>query len=359
MKNLRQKIIPALLLLFLSNTNAAMQESIQRQVTAVELQAATISKKDFEIIEGRFHDGLGTFAELSLANELIVLSKISQPLFSLSRSREKMQAAIDALPPAHAHRQIFQLEISRIEMATRRGARQLLVQSSQKTLQQVLHVPREYVNARAGDVRLVFTDGAVMPISVKTDKSDKVAVAEGQTPDIREKWAKRYFSVSNNEFTQMMNEIGFASVAELKSDYLNVAHLVAVILMRKLELTDCELTDFSHARVGNLEAAKYLLRQLLHYKKGNDSSRVIIFDRQTSEVKWESLLEVINIDSLTAEQISFLPSKPRGSHRIASEFGLKVDGKTIVSFQIKHKRGKARGTEKYRAFGDITTRLRL
>jgi len=86
---------------------------------------------------------------------------------------------------------------------------------------------------------------------------------------------------------------------------------------------------------------------------------VIIFDRVTSEVKWESLLDEIDIERLTAERITFLPSRPRHPHPIASEFGLKIDGTTVVSFQIKHKRGRARGTSEQYEFSDITTRLRL
>src|SRR5215475_102224 len=47
-------------------------------------------EKEFEITEGVFHDGLGTFAELSLANRLIAIARISQQPFDLSRSEAKM-----------------------------------------------------------------------------------------------------------------------------------------------------------------------------------------------------------------------------------------------------------------------------
>src|SRR5437870_2555010 len=96
--------------------------------------------------------------------------------------------------------------------------------------------------------------------------------------------------------------------------------------------------------MGNLGAAKYLLTQLLRYKKGNDSSHVIIFDRRTAEVKWESLLDSIDIDGLSLERISILPSRPREGRSMSSTFGIKVDGKTVVTFQVKHKRGALRET---------------
>ncbi|MEW6208820.1 MAG: hypothetical protein AB1631_10670 [Acidobacteriota bacterium] len=317
-----------------------------------------IGKTDFEVIEGIFHDGLGTFAELSLANELITLAQLDQPPFDTSRAEAKMKDAIGRLPPQHTARTIFQREITNIKSAAKKGAAALLDFIKPARLLRVHHTAREFSNARAGDIRLECEGRAALPVSVKTDKSGKVAVSEGQTPDIAEKWAERYFRVSPGELEAMIKELGFSSRADLKSNYLNVSRLVAEILIRKLGLEGASLTDFSRARVTNLEAAKYLFRQLLRFKHGDDESHVIIFDRLTAEVKWESVLEGIDIDSLTADRISLRPSRPRG-HPIASEFGIKVDGRAVVSFQIKHKRGASRGTARQYQFSDITTRLMI
>ena len=319
---------------------------------------ALLSKTDFEIIEGRFHDGLGTYAELSLANELIALKQLAQKPFDTRSCYEKMQRAIEQLPSSHPSRAIFEQEIKNIEKATRQGAIELLEKSDKGILKQVRHVAGEFANAKAGDIRLEFTDQGAMPVSVKTDKSGKVAVAEGQTPDIGPKWAERYFRVSESERNVIITELGFDSMAQLKSHYLNVARFVAEVIIRKLELTECQPTNFSQAQVGNIEAVKYLFRQLLQYKKGNDGSLVIIFDRSTSVVKWESLLEAVDIDSLTKSRISFRPSRPRKGS-VGSEFGIKVDGKVVVTFQVKHKRGSLRETSRREEFGDITTRLEI
>ncbi|MGA9773242.1 MAG: hypothetical protein WBV94_29695 [Blastocatellia bacterium] len=326
---------------------------------AQSAQAPAISKAEFDVIEGVFHDGLGTYAEVLLGNELIALAHLSQAMFDASPSRAKMQDAINRLTVAHPSRAVFQQEIANIERAVKRGAVELLNRASPGKLARVYHTPREYQDAKAGDLRLEFNGRDLLPVSVKTDKSGKVAVAEGQTPDIESKWAERYFKVSRAEMDKMIRELGFDSVAELKTHYLNVARLVAEVLIHKLDLMDCQPTDFSRARVRDLSAAKYLFRQLRHFKRGNDDSRVIIFDRSTGEVKWESLLDEIEIDKLTADRISFLPSRPRSPHEIASEFGLKIDGRTVVSFQIKHRRGRLRGTARQYEFSDITTRLRL
>lgn len=322
------------------------------------LAKAQLAKTEFEIIEGRFHDGLGTYAELSLANALIDEAKIFQSHFDTSTSHNKMMRALTELPETHPGKIIFSNEIANIEKATRRGAIEILSRTQGK-LQRVVHTAREYADAKAGDLRLEFADHRAIPISVKTDKSNKVAVAEGQTPDIWAKWANRYFRVSESEWQAMMMELGFASASELKAHYLNVSQIVALIMIRKLELNNCEMNNFSRAKVGNIEAAKYLFRQLLHYKKGNDNSRVIIFDRTTGEVKWESVLDELEIDSLTNERISFRPSRPKKGHSIASEFGIKIDGRVVVTFQIKHRRGAARNTEHKLEFSDITTRLQV
>jgi hypothetical protein len=325
----------------------------------VRARQQALSKSDFDVVEGIFHDGLGTFAEVALANELIAQAGLNQTPFDESRSMAKMKSAINRLPQSHASRATFEREIANIKAATKAGAAQLLNSVKPFRPVKVRHTALEFADAKAGDLRLEFEGRPELPVSVKTDKSSKVAVAEGQTPHIQEKWAARYFKVEPDEFNRIIAELGFSSVAELKSHYLNVARLVARVMIEKLGLVDCEPTNLSKARVTDLPAAKHLLHQLIAFKSGRDRSRVIIFDRATGEVKWESLLDGVDIDNLTAERISFLPSRPRGGHPIASEFGIKIDGKTVVSFQIKHKRGSARETSRRYEFSDITTRLRI
>jgi len=334
--------------------------SAHRINTAINAaQSPELSTTAFDIIEGHFHDGLGTYAEVMLANELISLSRIKQQPFDVTRSRAKMLDAIKRLPATHTSREIFQREIANIESGIKRGAAELLKQAGGARLTGVRHTALEYANAKAADLRLEFDSRADMPVSVKTDKSNKVAVAEGQTPLIEEKWAERYFRVTRGDLNKMIADLGFSSIGELKSNYLNVARLVAGVLISKLGLVDCKPDDFSRARVTDLGALKFLLHQLVLFKSGNDRSRVIIFDRSTGRVKWESLLDEVDIDLLTADRVSFLPSRPRGGHPIGSEFGVKIDGRTVVSFQIKHKRGSARSTIHHYEFSDITTRLRL
>src|ERR1051326_4801742 len=78
--------------------------------SAQSAEALAISKAEFDVIEGVFHDGLGTYAEVSLANELIALAHLSQALFDAAPSKAKMLDAINRLPAAHPNRAIFQQE---------------------------------------------------------------------------------------------------------------------------------------------------------------------------------------------------------------------------------------------------------
>lgn len=332
---------------------------IYAPASSFQAEQATLAPAEFEIIEGIFHDGLGTFAELKLANRLIEQAQSRQPLFDLTRSEAKMKAAIERLPAAHPARARFAQEQANVVAAIERGAARLLERIKPARLARVRHTAKEFANAKAADLVLELDNGARLPVSVKTEKSNKVAVAEGQTPDIHAKWAERYFQVSAAEFASLMRELGFASLAELKAHYLNVAQLVAQILIRRLGLVDCAPNDFSRARVTELEAAKFLLRQLLKFKHGSDGSTVIIFDRTRGAVEWETRLEAINIERLTAERISLRPSRPRAGQPIASEFGIKIDGQVVVTFQIKHRRGQARGGVRQFEFSDITTRLMI
>lgn len=348
-----------LLCIFALHITACAFVFAQASSSSAKQPPSQISSAEFEIIEGIFHDGLGTFAELKLANKLIEVAAIDQFPFDLSASEAKMREAVERLPASHPARKKFEAEKASIAAATERGATALLNRTDKSALVRVHHTAKDFSDAKAADLVLEFKRGLQWPISVKTEKSNKIAVAEGQTPEIFGKWAARYFQVSQEEFEALQRELGHDSLGNLKSNYLNVSRLAAEVLIRKLGLADCQLNDFSRARVTNLEAAKFLFRRLLQFKHGNDGSTVIIFDRESGAVAWESKLEGIDIEKLTAERISFRPSRPRNGQPIATEFGIKIDGQAIVTFQIKHKRGKARGTQRQFEFSDITTRLIL
>lgn len=318
-----------------------------------------LTKTEFEIIEGKFHDGLGTFAEQCVANELIKLSECGQSFFETEISCRKMQEAISSLPENDSHSAIFQREITSIQTGAKNAARILIDKIKPAQIQAIRHTPKDFEGAKAGDLVLELIEHPPVSISVKTDKSGKVAIADGQTPEVHKKWAERFFNVSEAEFQEIMTKLGFLTIDELKTHYLNVARFVAEILIRKLGLENYSLTDFSQAQITDIKAVQFLFRQLLKFKSGTDESHVLILDRTTGQPKWETLLDSIDIDALTAERISMRPSKPKKGKVIGSEFALKVDGNAVVTFQIKHKRGKSRTTNRRTEFNDITTRLMI
>jgi hypothetical protein len=185
------RALPLAAILSLSINGYGLRACALNCCLAQGAQAPALSKTEFEIIEGHFHNALGTYAEVALANDLITRARLSQPLFDPSVSRAKMADAINRLPFSHESRTVFKQEILHIEAAVKAGAVELLEHGGRAKLARVRHTPREYAEAEAGDLRLEFAGRGDMPVSVKTDKSGKVAVAEGQTPDIQAKWARR------------------------------------------------------------------------------------------------------------------------------------------------------------------------
>jgi len=139
------------------------------QVTKQPSSAQT----EFVIIEGIFHDGLGTFAELKLANALIELSGITQPPFDLKISEAKMREAIERLPTAHPARKKFESEKASIAAAAQRGAAALINRFGTASPARIHHTAREFSAAKAADLVIEFGSGERWPISVKMEKSNK------------------------------------------------------------------------------------------------------------------------------------------------------------------------------------------
>jgi hypothetical protein len=320
---------------------------------------STNSKTEFEKIEGRFHDGLGTYAEIVLANEIVKKYRINQQLFDYGNCIEKMDDAINRLPLNHRARSVFNDEIQNIKKGVVECANILESKFSINTPAKVLHTPNDFSNGKAADLQIIFSDNSNLLLSIKTDKSGKVAIADGQTPQIFDKWANRFFQMSRLEYDHLLSDLGYYSEDQLRKNYLNVANVVANIMICRLGIIDYEMNDFSLARSTNIDAVRYLLNQLLYYKSGSDNCQVIVIDRSTASVKWETRLDSIDISRVGLSDVSFVPSRPRHGRPISSEFGVKISGQTIVSFQIKHKRGKARDSGRRDEFSDITTRLRI
>lgn len=317
------------------------------------------TKAGFEILEGRFHDGLGTYAEITLANQIINMYRIDQPKIDYGNCFEKMYNVINSLSREDKIRELFSCEIENINRGVTESINILTSKFSIKDPIRVSHTPNDYSDAKAADLRIMCSDGNIILLSVKTDKSGKVAIADGQTSLIYEKWANRFFQMSRLEYNQMLNRLGYHSEDHMKLHYLNVANLAANIMIDKLGIVNYKIDDFSQARPTKIDSVKYLMTQLLYYKRGSDNCHVVVIDRSTASVKWETCLDSIDINNLILSDVTFVPSRPKYGRPISSEFGIKIQGKTVVSFQVKHKRGKARDTIRKDEFLDITTRLRI
>lgn len=316
-------------------------------------------KRDFEGIEGVFHDGLGTFAELSLANQLITLGDIAQRRFDLTFQQAKMETAIDSLPQEHPKRIAYPREIANIERAAAEAASMLLDQVARTELRGIEHVARDYAGAKGADLLLSFPNRPPLPGSVKTDKSGRQRSRTDRPRRFARSGPRDTSRLVTRNSTASCSTWASSRLPELKAHYLNVAEFVVEVMIRKLQLSNCSKTDLSYARTNNINAVKHVLSQLLVYKNGTDNSRVVILSRTSGQVIWETLLDTVDIDSLTSSEVSFRPSRPKFGRRVGSEFAVKVDGRAVVTFQVKHQRGAVHGTAREQEFRDITTRLTL
>jgi hypothetical protein len=154
------------------------------------------TKTEFEIIEGQFHDGLGTYAEITLANEIIETYGIDQQLIDYGNSIEKMNRAIERLPSKDATREIFKTEIENIKKGSTQCVALLRSKFRIQNPTSVFHSAKNFSNAKAADLQIICEDASRVLLSVKTDRSGKVAIADGQTPFIFEKWAHRFFQIT-------------------------------------------------------------------------------------------------------------------------------------------------------------------
>ena len=118
-------------------------------------------------------------------------------------------------------------------------------------------------------------------------------------------------------------------------------------------MINVEINNFKEAKITNRENLKYFLEQLKKFKNWKDNATVLLLDRLTWNIWFESILDNINTEKLDLEKLSFTPTKPR-NYKYATEPSMKYNCKTFIWFQTKHKRWKNPSNK----FWDITIRLR-
>ena len=144
-----------------------------------------------------------------------------------------------------------------------------------------------------------------------------MAISDGQTPKIFEKVYNRYFNLNQIDYDIIKLEL-FKTTDEsiIKKDFQNIALLTQTILIKQFNMQNAEINNFKYSTINNLENFQYFISQLKKYKNGKDDASVLLVNRTTGEIGFESILDEI-ID-IKIEDISFTPTIPR-SYTYATE----------------------------------------
>lgn len=312
--------------------------------------ARTPQDELYNEIEGQFHHSLGTLAELLIANEIISVQHLRQPLFEEARHREDINRALARLPPRLAHKApTLQSELTNVEAAARRAAIHLLALKPLLVLAEVRHTAAIH-GGRAADLVLVWSDGSESPVSVKTLKYPRLAIAElGQTPSIP-LFAEVFYQFTEDELNRLCEaELGM-SVPYARAHYRDTAHLLQHIVLRALEIEGAVVNDWSGGRPTRLDRIQHLLREVRRKIHGEDNSLLVILSRQDGSCGSSAQIDSLDVEALELGRVSFSPCRGVGGY--CTEIAIKVDNRRLLTHQVKHQRNPR--TE---AFRDITTRV--
>jgi hypothetical protein len=342
--------------------------------------ALGLSKREYDEVEGVFHDGLGTFAEIKILlaiRDCLGLEtqedERENAQLELLQSEEKMERAITRCSEAGDGR--AETLISEREAVRGCGQRALGCIDEQlrsdrwpgRSLDEVTsarHTATEFQGGQAADISLGFDDGGLVPVSVKTDKSGKVALAGiGQTGI--EQAAHAFYGVGMGRLNELAATKLDRSLDEAKADFLDIAELWRWIMIESLRLRnpdECEpdINDFSECRPTSAEGVSHLMEAVRGAIHGQDGSMLVVVDRKTGGASYGSRLDLLP-GEIGVDWIRFTTGRPQSGRRVGTSVGIKIarpgtpkgKSKTVFDHQVKHRRGRNRSI----AFSDITTRV--
>lgn len=313
-------------------------------------------KSIYEKIEWIFHDGLWTYFELLIIKNISEFYNILQDVI-LTESLEKMNLATDLYKKFFENNEYnidFDWEKKNIENWANNSLKIIQDIVWERKIIKVLHSAWDFRVWNARDIILILETNEEINLSLKTDKSWRMAISEWQTPKIFEKVYNRYFNLTFKDYILLKNELFWTDDEEsIFQDFQNIALLTQKVIIKQFSLINVEINNFKNAKITNLENFKFFLLQLKKFKNGKDNAFVLLVNRTTGNVGFESILDSLDLNNISLEDFSFTPCIPRW-YKYATEPGIKYKWKTFISFQIKHKRGKWVSDK----FWDITIRLR-
>lgn len=343
----------------LFDKNLLVEEKYQQIIEKFPSYLQNVDEKKviYEKIEWIFHDWLWTYFELLIFNELIDFYSLTQEKITYEDVFSKMNDAIILYKkffPNNDYEIDFHQEQKNIENWSKDSMNNIQDIVWNNKIEKVFHSAGDFRVWNARDIIVKLSSWEDINISLKTDKSWKVAISDGQTPKIFEKVYNRYFNLTFKDYILLKNELFWTDDEEsIFQDFQNIALLTQKVIIKQFSLINVEINNFKNAKITNLENFKFFLLQLKKFKNGKDNAFVLLVNRTTGNVGFESILDSLDLNNISLEDFSFTPCIPRW-YKYATEPGIKYRWKTFISFQIKHKRGKWVSDK----FWDITIRLR-
>ena len=307
-----------------------------------------VAADEYERIEGSFHDALGTLAELMLINDLTGRAGLPGD-HDEGPMRSRIADALARLGD-DPRRGMLEGEVLNIERAVGDAAGALLSSRPAGRIQSVTHTARDYAGGAASDVLIRWDDGEDTRVSVKTDKSGRVALAGvGQTSV--ENWAQAFYGIDAVALDALARSRTGMSLAVAKNDYQDVAHLAQHVIIEALSVESVVINDWSAARATDGDAVVRLLSAVRRHLSGADDAVTLILDRRTGHASSATVIDELEIRGLDPSRLSFTPCRPR--YRYGTTVGIKLDGKKLFDHQVKRQRG-ANPSDRFR---DVTTRV--
>lgn len=313
----------------------------------------------YEKIEGIFHDWLGTYFELLVYDRVVEFYNLEQNFSDQNEIIEKLQLGIDLYTTFFKNNEYhknYTQEKANIEVGARRTLKKIANLIGKEWVINVRSSSQDFREWNARDIVITLESWEEINFSLKTDKSWKVAISEGQTPLIQEKVYNRYFNLTDQEFNNLIQRLFWSqNIEEIKQDYQNIALLTQSVIIQQLGLKHADINNMGNGQITNRDNFLNLLKQLKFYERSADGSIIIGVDRLTGKLLPNTILDEIDLNNLNLDDFSFLPARSRKQNWYGTEPGVKFRNKTFVSFQVKHQRWN-RSSQR---FWDITTRLKI
>jgi len=311
----------------------------------------------YEKIEWIFHDGLWTYFELLLFDEINNLYWLKLEELDKKTTIEKMNTWIKLYQKFFQKNEYnidFKQEIQNIEKWSKLSLEVVKEKIWDEKIVKLTHSALDFVNGNARDVYITLESWEEVNFSLKTDKSWKIAISEWQTSKIFKKVYNRYFNLSFEKYENLKYLLfNTKSKDIIFKDFQNIAFLTQKVIINQFWLKNCDINNLKNADFTNITNLEHFIKTLKKYKNGKDNSIVIKIDRLTWMVWIETVLDKINIENLNLNDFSMTDCKPK-KWKYWTEPTFKFKWKAFVSLQVKYKRWK---NPSYN-FWDITIRLR-